>query len=347
MSAMTKTVEKMTITVVPFDYSDAHYAAAVANHNAVWPQYLDLVEDWKYWDGKRNPDLIFKRFLAQNAAGDFVAEGGYGNMQGNFHPQKFWINVDVHPDYQQRGVGSQFYRFLMEDIAQYDPAVLDCGTREDKAHALRFLATRGFEVKTVENISNLELERFDPARFATKVAKFEQSGLEIIDLNEARKRFPETYLRKVYEMGNAIMEDVPWHDDFTPQPFDQFVKKFVDSPRRIDECYLIALDGDQFAGVTMLFNSKADPQVLYTGLSGVLRDYRRKGVVTALKVRALSTAKEKYRLPDGGYPYVTTENEKDNPMYQINVLLGFEKQPCWMAHRKTIKAIAETEEKEG
>ena len=61
---------------------------------------------------------------------------------------------------------------------------------------------------------------------------------------------------------------------------------------------------------------------LETGLTGVRREYRRRGIATALKVMALQFARE------NGYTEIVTDNEENNPMFQINLQLGFEPQPA-------------------
>lgn len=68
-------------------------------------------------------------------------------------------------------------------------------------------------------------------------------------------------------------------------------------------------------------------------MTGVIRDYRKRGIATALKVRALTYAKER------GAPAVRTWNEVNNDgMLGINFRLGFVRQPAWIEMGKTLKA---------
>ena len=59
-------------------------------------------------------------------------------------------------------------------------------------------------------------------------------------------------------------------------------------------------------------------------------DYRRQGIATALKVKALSKLKER------GIKVVRTDNEKNNPMYLINVAMGFKPEPYGLEYQKAI-----------
>ena len=74
--------------------------------------------------------------------------------------------------------------------------------------------------------------------------------------------------------------------------------------------------------MTGFWISLAEPAKLYTGLTGVLRSHRRRGIATALKVTALEMAKAR------GVRTLETDNEENNPMYLLNVELGFEPTRC-------------------
>jgi GNAT superfamily N-acetyltransferase len=67
-------------------------------------------------------------------------------------------------------------------------------------------------------------------------------------------------------------------------------------------------------------------RILYTGFTGVLPTYRRRGIATALKVRALTYARG-LLTSTGEHPLVRTGNEENNPMLQINLCLGFVELP--------------------
>ncbi|MFP4185576.1 MAG: N-acetyltransferase family protein [Candidatus Natronoplasma sp.] len=59
---------------------------------------------------------------------------------------------------------------------------------------------------------------------------------------------------------------------------------------------------------------------LFTGLTGVRRKYRGKGIATAMKVKAIKTAEKK------GFDKIKTMKETGNEgMLHINQRLGFEK----------------------
>ena len=73
-------------------------------------------------------------------------------------------------------------------------------------------------------------------------------------------------------------------------------------------------------------------KIIGTGLTGVLRKYRRKGVATALKHTNLAWAKNQ------GYESILTSNVDSNEgILSINLKIGFKFMPCWLIFDKILK----------
>ena len=85
-----------------------------------------------------------------------------------------------------------------------------------------------------------------------------------------------------------------------------------------------------YVGCTKLDTSYTEPQKCWTNNLGVIKNYRRQKLATALKIEALK------RLQKRGFTEIRTDNEKNNPMYKINVNLGFEVVPFSLEFMKEI-----------
>ncbi|HEY3146685.1 MAG TPA: GNAT family N-acetyltransferase, partial [Dongiaceae bacterium] len=110
-------------------------------------------------------------------------------------------------------------------------------------------------------------------------------------------------------------------------PFEDWLG-YEEHPSKIHEGYFVALDVGQPIGVSSLWRALDEPDLLRTGLTGVRRAYRRRGIAFALKLRALEFARAQ-----PGIRRVITDNESTNqPMLAINEALGFAKQPAWIHH---------------
>jgi GNAT superfamily N-acetyltransferase len=132
-------------------------------------------------------------------------------------------------------------------------------------------------------------------------------------------------------MWSAIRQDVPIPpgEERAEVAFERWFERF-DRPEQLPEGYMLAVDGDQFVGTSQLWRAPAADE-LRTGLTGVRREYRRRGIALALKVHTLAYAKAQ-----GCYRRVLTENESNNRgMLSINERLGFVKKPVWAHYLKT------------
>ncbi len=324
-------------TIHPFDKRASHYAAAVSIGNRIYPNYPDSIAEMQRSDRLRLPDRFLHRILVHDAASDsFVAFASASHSDDTHHPQKFELDVLVLPDYQHRGIGTLAYENLLDAIAPFNPIKLEAHTDSSQLQGIDFLEKRGYALATREYTAKLDLNRFDPTRFASYVDQARGHGIELLTLAQLSQRFEHGYERPLYELLNEIDQDVPWHDEIQPLPFDHWLKRHHDSPERMTDGYLVALDGDQMVGVTMLFKSAGTTDLLFTGLTGVKRTHRRKAIAMALKVQSLSWAKENLRASDGTAPSVMTENEENNPMFHINEKFGFVRQPDFLSYVKTI-----------
>jgi GNAT superfamily N-acetyltransferase len=303
----------------PFTAVD--YEVWCAVHNAVYPEYPETPDEVRFHDERREAHVRWGRFLAEEG-GQVVGTASYGQRSGAYHPRRFLVEVQVPPAFEGRGIGAGLYDHLLAHLGQYDPIALRSEVREDCARGLRFAAARGFVEDMREQESRLDLAGFDPARFSADVRRAEDQGIAIKSVRELSETDPD-YRTKMYDMSWAISQDIPHTDQLTRQPFAVWAQRF-DNPNFLPDGNLIALDGDHYVGISTLWAAGGTAD-LYTGTTGVLREYRKHGLATALKVRALAWAKE------SGAPYVRTWNEVNNDgMLNINFRLGFVRLPQWV-----------------
>jgi ribosomal protein S18 acetylase RimI-like enzyme len=327
------TGEKYMIKFRPFNYSDEDYAAMVNVWNAVWTDQPASMEYEQRVDRDRNPQYLFERLLAVSFPQEtVVGYANFGHRPWSYHPQKFFIDIYVSPTDQGRGIGSYLYdQFLMEIEAQH-PIMLESGTREDKIQAMRFLEKRGFQVATRLPTSQLNAAEFDKTPFLPFLEKVQASGLQIKSFRELSASRAD-HLPQLYDLHNEVEQDVPWHEEIKQFPFEQWKKGYENNPDLLEDGYFVALDGEKYVGVSYLWSSQATDEILYTGFTGVRRAYRLRGIATALKVLAIEYA-QSHPTKSGRPVRIRTNNEESNPMFQINLMLGFKELPAWLAYVK-------------
>ncbi|MFN8423075.1 MAG: GNAT family N-acetyltransferase [Anaerolineae bacterium] len=327
----------LELAIRPFDASDADYAARVAIGNELFPDYVETVEEMKHDDAHRDPKLHHERWMAVTPSGEVVGIATAGHSSWSFHPRKLFVDVSVRKGWHGRGIGTRLYDHLMASIERFEPGKLSAGVREDYAASRRFVEKRGFVEQMREWENHLDVASYDPSAFAGKPEAVEASGLRIATLSTLMAEDPDGWGRRLFDCSNAAAADIPSADAHTDPDFETWYKRFIGSPNLLPDGYMVALDGPEYVGISTLWASQGEPNVAYTGITGVRREYRRRGIALALKLRALDWAVA------NGYVKVKTWNNTGNQgMLSINYALGFKPQPAWIDYALVLDpALAE------
>lgn len=308
------------MTIRPFD-PDRDYPAVVACFNANFPDFRETEAEFRYHDDYREADKPFARFVAEE---DGALRGYSQYSQGvhAYHPEKFDVDIQVLPQAQGRGVGRALYEHLLATLAPHTPSALRAWTQTSLPRPMRFLADRGHVEDMRIQESWLDVAAFDPTPFDGAVARVEAQGIVLTDFVAVEARWSDAR-RRLYDLAMAVSADIPSTEPFTPVPYDVWTKRF-DGPNYAPDTHFLALDQDRLVGISSLWLRQADTD-LQTGVTGILPDYRRRGIALALKLQAIAYAQRR------GAPTIRTDNAAQNVgMLSINRALGFVPQPAWV-----------------
>lgn len=323
-----------------FSPTDSEYADIVAIENANYPDALMGVNEFRFYDQTSGDQYMHERLVAERND-RIVGFVTYGQPWWSFQAGKYFFWLAVDPDWQHTAVANELYAAMLKDLQPHKPRLLTCEIREDQGYVIDLLQKRGFAAQQRNPMSALEVLAFEPERYAALQERVRQAGISISDLNEVAAQDPD-WAPKVWDLEWQILQDVPSPDPLTQATFEEWRVRTFDSPNFIAGGYLVARDGERYVGMSSLWKSEADQEKLGTGLTGVLPEYRRRGIATALKVAGLNFARAY------GAKIVETDNEENNPMFELNKQLGFKEKPAFVMYALELRPVegAEAVQKE-
>lgn len=320
------------ITIRPFD---GEYEALIAIQKAIDPDESGDVAGWRFQDESWPKEKYFRlRLVAQTPDGQIVGWGQVQHMRWQFHPDKYGLDLDVHPAHQRRGIGTALFQALLAPLRERGAACVRTAVKESRGKGIDFVTHRDFvEIQRYWE-SRLDVAGFDFVAFSTAENRAAEQGIRITTLAAALAAHgeDEAMLRGVYEMDQAAFVDVPFPDPPTPAPYDEWRMDVLKSPNSLHDAFFLALDGERYVGISNMFKNPEYPDVLHQGFTGVIPAYRGKGVAMALKMQTVKYARDHH------YREIRTgNNTRNRPMLRINEAMGFVKQPVWVEYEKDLK----------
>ena len=312
------------LQIRPFVETD--YEGITAVWNAAWPDYSKLAFEFKTQDELRNPRYYWQRLVVEEA-GEIIGYGQFGEAWWSKVEGQYGTGFITHPDFLGHGAATAFYEAMLVTLGKRgDLQFLVAETRENYTQAVQFLTERGFVQVMRFPISHLDLTAFDPTPYQQKMAQLAQTGIDICPLPTLQETDAD-WMTKLHRLKADVIKDVPSPDEMVEWPFEELQRSLA-HPNFMPEGVFITVDKGQYVGLSELWRSQADPKKLFTGLTGVARSHRRRGLATAVKVRAICFA-QRY-----GAIILETDNEENNPMFQLNLQLGFQPQPAIVEFKK-------------
>ena len=305
---------RTAVVIRPVEPADLASWIGMANQSRYWQ---DDLEDLQFDDTLRPPGEPILRLSAWTDDGELagVAEAALSEDGSRYEDRAAGL-VGVAPAYRRRGLGTR----LADEVERFAAANrvrwVEAEVRESNLPvALPFVGRRGYiELEryrsSVQAPSTVDLSGLDQLR-----SRLEREGIELvafpaIDSPHARD--------ELYRATLPIWRDMPHepHVDWEDPSLEAFHRGTFERPSVLLDGYFVARDGERIVGLSYLVRRPdGDGEV---GDTGVLRDYRRRGIARALKMMVTKYAAEH------GIKRVHTGNRADNEgMLAINRELGF------------------------
>ena len=313
------------------DFTSEDYPPLVNIHNSlniIWPERSCTPEAWAAADQSRNPKIRHKRWVAVED-GLVVGFASYVQSPWSYPPGSFYVNLEVHPDRQRRGIGSALYNQVMDEMQSFNPTALRADAFTNLPQGFTFLQKRGFYEAFRETPVHLDVTAFDPSPYVGLEPKLKTEGIVIKTLRELESD-PERN-RKIYNLMCEVDKDLPHEgNEYSEPDFENWVGWGLNDPSILQDAYFIAKRGDEYIGMRELF-SYTDHAALLGGLLGVRREYRNRSIGLAMQLRGIAYARER------GYCLLKTCTAVQNvPMQALFNKLGYDRDPEWQQCQKDL-----------
>jgi GNAT superfamily N-acetyltransferase len=279
--------------------SDADLEAMIQVQALVRPDWRPKLESLRH-NLDANPDLTYLvgRLDEEPVACGFVEPWG-PISQGD---------VAVVPARRRQGIGSALFAEISARARELGKDEIQGEVQESDRESRAFFEHRGFVAVGGETALVLELEDIEPP------AVEPPGGVRIV----TRAAEPDR-LDEMYALAVQADEDIP--GSLGDQSYERWRAMDIDRPTCLPELCFLALAGDEVIGYALL---QAHGERAFHGLTVTRRDWRRRGVASALKRAEISAAKR------AGFERLLTESEERNePMRRLNEKLGFVPAPEW------------------
>ena len=292
------------------------------------PNPHDMMENWSL----RNQDCYHDKLVAE-IDGQIVGciHIGQGRKE-NSHISFF--DLFVHPQFQHEGVGTAMYNeFISKSkslgCTKINSLIYD---HPNWASGKSFFEKHKFEHISTNREYSLDLKKADFSQYEKLLLEVLDKGFLFVEpvkdgLNS------DLHYQKLEEMRWSYFQDMPYPEGITPTRgnYDLWLKehKLFEKKHYGMELLILNQDGD-YVGCTKLVADSSEPEKCWTSNLGVIKKYRRQKLATALKIEALT------RLQKNGFTEIRTDNEENNPMYKINVDVGFQPEPFSLEYMKVL-----------
>ncbi|HEV3309720.1 MAG TPA: GNAT family N-acetyltransferase [Chloroflexota bacterium] len=277
------------------------------------------VEHFRHWERVEaaSEKSHTERYIAEES-GQPVGSVGLEKMWWVEREGGFWVSLRVDPNREHQGIGSRLYDWLLPRLGELGANRMYANVRRDRPDAQAFAEHRGFSTTGhADRWSRLHVPTANLDGYEGVENRLTNQGIAIKTLAELGET--EELLRKLHELNDEAVRDIPMSETFTESPYEMFVEELHGPEMEPDRTW-IALDGHKPIGI-VIFPLRGETAA-FNGFTGVSRDYRGRGVARALKFKSVEWAR------DHGVEYIYTANDVTNArMLSINNSLGYQELP--------------------
>ena len=254
---------------------------------------------------------------------------GYGEIHhepSRFDPRRYFLRLAVDPRLRRRGIGAAIWVQLRAELDERS-AKIACLWSDDGTACREFIVRRGF-IEVVRSYEQVVALATAPLPIAVAEEAARARGIRIEPLPELIAREGDDSLRRVHELYTASRVDQPTLGTVTARPFEDWRREVFDELGGLPDAYFIASDNERLVGCSAVHASSED--VLRILITGVLPEYRRRGIARVLKLRVHGWARAH------GYREIHTSTA-NVAVVALNTSLGYAIVGSWGGYELAIR----------
>ena len=299
--------------------------------SACFPEWPVTGDQVAAAEARRPPGRLHEPWVA-DAQGGVVGYAYIEEPNVAARPGRIRIRVMVDPAHRGAGLGGALYDALEARAREAGATELVTEARENEAGARRFLAHRGFAEYHRRIESRLQLSQVTPATIARGIEAltdvFFPDGVRIATYRQLLLAVPDA-ARRLYDLDAELWADVPFGLTGSVPTFEQYQALELADPDFLPQATFVALDGHRWIGLGALMNG---PGFLLNSMTGVVREWRGRGLARWLKFHTIRWALER------GAPELRTFNDAVNDaILGLNRSLGFRVESVEVRYRKDVR----------
>lgn len=226
-------------------------------------------------------------------------------------PHAARADVRVPPPARGRGTALALYRVVSEWAAARGATELTGEVWEDDPESLAWAERQGFREVGRNTRLGLDLTAIEAP------GPSPPEGIEIVTWADR----PDAS-RGMYEVAREAVPDIPGEHESDVGTFEEWLSRDMQGSADRPEATFVAFAGDQVVGYAKLALSSAREHVVVHDLTGVLREWRGRGIAAALKRTQIAWAKQ------AGFAKLETSNEvRNEPIRRLNERHGYVPEP--------------------
>ena len=245
-----------------------------------------------------------------------------------------FYTLNLNPKYNNNGYRKLLYKAMLKEVEKINCNLIHTSIYDHPNYIehKKLLDEENFTLVQINREYSCDIRKINFLKYKPLIKKLELEDINFYDSKNEMKNWPNHY-KKLEELTWTYEKDIPIPNNIHRhrESFDEFLKNQLDYEKNYYAVEIIAVKNEHYIASTDLeYYPKSEPHKAWTGSLGVLRQYRRKGIATALKIKAIE------KLLQKGITEIRTDNEENNPMYKINEKLGFKPVPSSMDYSKKI-----------